>query len=430
MGLLSTTLVEQLASSDDRESARQELLLAKDRADGPLLDALDDPAYAAARPELAGALLSLMIRVDDPRIHTALSRHLVTDTNPRVRARIAHGLGLHRRAEGAAALIQAMRDDEDIEVRYQALLALDSIGDKLTDDQSSQVDTRALDFVADPHVGIRMEAKIRVDKAVAKWMKQGERRELKAEMAAAESLYSHALAYYPGSKRANYRLGRFYYDNGRQQKGIAVLREHGMLLDVPRFSDAPEIDGRLDDEVWSHAAQADTFYQLSGRHGAALVSQLRSRLYVGYTDDALYIGFYGFDDDPANLLVVGQNFDDEVWWEDVIEIFFDADFDHLDYMQVGINSKAVMADNWYDGVRSRDEARFWNAAAEAAAYVGDDFWSVEYRLNFGQPELPRPTRGTVWGFNLSRTYRNSEYAQWVRMSEALAPNEFGLLLFE
>ena len=358
MGLLSTTLVEQLASSDDRESARQELLLAKDRAVGPLLDALDDPAYAAARPELAGALLSLMIRVDDPRIHTALSRHLVTDTNPRVRARIAHGLGLHRRAEGAAALIQAMRDDEDIEVRYQALLALDSIGDKLTDDQSSQVDTRALDFVADPHVGIRMEAKIRVDKAVAKWMKQGERRELKAEMAAAESLYSHALAYYPGSKRANYRL------------------------------------------------------------------------YVGYTDDALYIGFYGFDDDPANLLVVGQNFDDEVWWQDVIEIFFDADFDHLDYMQVGINSKAVMADNWYDGVRSRDEARFWNAAAEAAAYVGDDFWSVEYRLNFGQPELPRPTRGTVWGFNLSRTYRNSEYAQWVRMSEALAPNEFGLLLFE
>ena len=27
--------------------------------------------YAATRPELAEALLSLMIRVDDPRIHTA-----------------------------------------------------------------------------------------------------------------------------------------------------------------------------------------------------------------------------------------------------------------------------------------------------------------------------------------------------------------------
>ena len=166
-------LVEQLASSDDRESARQELLLAKDRAVGPLLEALDDPVYAGARVELAEALLSLMIRVDDPRIHTALNRHLVDDADPRVRARIARGLGLHRRAEGVAALIQALRDDEDTEVRYQALLALDALGEKLTDDQSSQVDARALDFVADPHEGIRMEAKIRVDKAVAKWLKQG-----------------------------------------------------------------------------------------------------------------------------------------------------------------------------------------------------------------------------------------------------------------
>ena len=61
---------------------------------------------------------------------------------------------------------------------------------------------------------------------------------------------------------------------------------------------------------------------------AALVSTLRSR-YVGYTGDALYVGFYGFDDDSANFMVVGQNFDDDVWREDVIEIFFDADFDHV-----------------------------------------------------------------------------------------------------
>ena len=45
-----------------------------------------------------------------------------------------------------------------------------------------------------------MEAKTRVDKAVAKWVEQGERRELKAEMAAAESLYSHALTYQQASQ--------------------------------------------------------------------------------------------------------------------------------------------------------------------------------------------------------------------------------------
>ena len=42
-------LVDDLADGEAREAARQELLLAKDRAVGPLLAALDDPARAASR---------------------------------------------------------------------------------------------------------------------------------------------------------------------------------------------------------------------------------------------------------------------------------------------------------------------------------------------------------------------------------------------
>lgn len=53
---------------DNREAARQGLLLAKDRAVVPLLAAFDDPEFAVARPELAESLLSLLVRIDDRRL--------------------------------------------------------------------------------------------------------------------------------------------------------------------------------------------------------------------------------------------------------------------------------------------------------------------------------------------------------------------------
>jgi hypothetical protein len=62
--------VQALVSDpENRESARQELLLAKDRSVEPLLDALENPTLVEGRPELVGSLLSLLLRVGDVRIH-------------------------------------------------------------------------------------------------------------------------------------------------------------------------------------------------------------------------------------------------------------------------------------------------------------------------------------------------------------------------
>lgn len=425
-------LVQTLAfDPNNREAARQELLLAKERAVPPLLEALDDPEYTAARPHLVESLLSLMVRVDDPRVEATLMRHLLEDPAPEVRARIARGLGLQRRSRALAALVRILTSEQNAEVRYEALLAIGAMEDRLPDSLSSVVDERARQLLTDPHEGTRLEAHIRVERAIGKWLEAASASALSANLAEAESLYSAALTYFPQSKRANYRLGRFYYDHGQAERGLQRLRDHGMVLDVPRLAAAPVIDGRLDDAAWSVAAYADSFYQLSHSHTAALPSPIRSRLYVGYTADALFIGFHGHDEQPQDLMVRAKSFDDNVWWEDVIEIFLDADFDHLSYVQVGITSVPVVADNWYpEGFSSDDRSRDWNADFEVAAFTGEDFWSIEYAVRFHGPQLPAPSAGDLWGFNLSRTYRNTEYAQWVRMSQAHAPDEFGILHFD
>ena len=52
----------------------------------------------------------------------------------------------------------------------------------------------------------------------------------------------------------------------------------------------------------ARAARADSFYQFSFSHLAALPTEQASTLWVGYTDKALYIGFRGQDAHPDSLV--------------------------------------------------------------------------------------------------------------------------------
>ena len=57
---------------------------------------------------------------------------------------------------------------------------------------------------------------------------------------------------------------------------------------------------------------------------------------------------------------------------------------------------------------------------------------MEYRLPLGSEDVPMPRPGDIWGFNLVRVFRGSEYAQWTRTygRNAHQPDQFGLLLFK
>ena len=424
--------VEQLGrGADEGEIARQELLLAKDRAVEPLLSALENPRFAASRSELVGVLVSLMMRVDDPRIGAALQDHLQRDPDPRVRARIARLLGMHKRAGAIEALYEAL-GDEDGEVRYQAILSLGLLAEKLSEEQEVRLREKARKLADDEHTGMRFEAQIHIENSVGEWLDEARQQTLQARLAKAESLHHEALALWPTSKQGNYRLARFYLDNGKEEKGMELLRRHGMLLDVPMVDEKPEIDGYLDEAVWEEAARADSFFLFSFEHSAAFPSEVRTTVYVGYTREALYIGLRAYDEHPDSLVVRTREFDGSIWHEDVVELFFDPGFSRDSYAHAGINSIGVMADSWFSGGALQNRDDDWNADAKAAAHVGQDFWSLEYELRFGQQGLPRPSPGDVWGFDVVRTFRGAEYSQWVRtygFGGGHSIDDFGLLVF-
>ncbi len=58
-----------------------------------------------------------------------------------------------------------------------------------------------------------------------------------------------------------------------------------------------------------------------------------------------------------------------------------------------------------NGMRTR-----WDADARAAAYVGDDFWSVEYELRWDPIYHPPPVSGEISGMNFIRLFRAIEWS--------------------
>lgn len=442
-------LIEDLADPETREAAHQNLLLAKDQAVEPLLEGLADPELAGSRAQLVEVLVSLMTRVDDARIPTALNELMVHDPDKQIRSRIAQRMGLYKRTEAADALFELLQDD-DGDVRYEAILALGGLESRLDSLQLLALGEQAKTLVDDAHPGTRLEAMSRVEDVVHQWVVEARALAINAQMAEAESLYTVALDYFPQSRHTAYDLGRFYYDNGRVDEGLQVLRRYGMALDVPRFAVAPTIDGKLDDEVWSSAARADSSYKfLWGDNYAAPPADVPTSFYVGYTDESLFIGIHAYDDHPDSLVVSVTEADptrdgdisgrgsrgtvDQVWADDCVELFFDTNLDRRSYVHFGINSLGVREDEVMDPTSGFDQIARWSWAGDAriAAHVGADFWSLEFQLNFGQKELPPPSSGTVWGFNLVRNYRGEQYNQWVRTyGSGLRPDNFGMLLYE
>lgn len=108
-------------------------------------------------------------------------------------------------------------------------------------------------------------------------------------------------------------------ENGQPERGMQILRERGMLLDVPLLETSPIIDGRLDDSAWEQAITFDNFHQY-GEHSAAYLSDVRTRGYVGYTWDAVYLGAHCFDAQSESLLVESHDPDNNISLQDLLQL--------------------------------------------------------------------------------------------------------------
>jgi hypothetical protein len=411
----------------EAEQARISLLLSKDAALDPLLAALESPRHEASHLELIEVLASLMLRSTDPRLAQALQRRLRTDSDPRVRANVIYQLSIRDRVELLDDFLVAL-EDTDADVRFHAIAALTPLRPELSPVQDDILRLRTQQLTKADHQQTQQQALLLAGEYVSEWVDEARQLALTGQVAEAESLFHRALAYFPTNKKANHRLGRHYFDHGEPERGLQVFRDSGMLLEVPPTVTAPVIDGRLDEAMWQEVAFVDTLYTHPGEMMITLPSQVRTTVLIGYGQDALYLGAHCYDPRPQEL-VIGQVGDDYVYL-DQVEFIFDPSVDYRTFGQIIITSAGDILELWTAPGRGYDGT--WEPEVEAAAYVGDDFWSVECRIPYGQKGFPQPHSGDIWNFNAIRLFRGRDYSQWIvsfRDGSSHA-DKLGFLLFK
>jgi hypothetical protein len=421
------------AGGEELERAKQELLIAKGDAVPALFEAMEDPRHVASRAELAEVLVGLMLRVDNPRIAAALKSHLTADPLPLVRTRIAREVGLHKLPEFSDALIVALRDTAGA-VRTEALRALAHMQHTLGPADKETLIEAARTLSDDSHREAAIEAAIIVAKRVDGWLSEAHKEALKGQLGKADSLYRAALTFSPTSDKAHLRLGRFYFDNGEHERGLQVLSDGGWLARIPRFSEPPQIDGHLDEPVWGEAVALGPFVTWGSAHGASIPSKVNTKVSVGYTEDQIFFGFHCEDAFPDSIIVLSDaHDDDEGWSQDFIEFFLDADvnFDSDTVYRLTINTAGAITDASSVLPDDLEWHYDWDAESQAAGYVGEGFWSLECRVTLGQPYIPKPEPGALWGVNIHRGYRlNVEISQWRHTYWPGPPQDsFGWFLF-
>jgi hypothetical protein len=162
-----------------------------------------------------------------------------------------------------------------------------------------------------------------------------------------------------------------------------------------RTSEAPEIDGRLDEAAWT---EADALVLDRRAEDGAPVSAAARALFL--RDDAfLYIGIR-CDEPRMDLLrdvLTARGAD--AWRENSVEIFIDPGTGMARCHQLAVNSLGALYSIQHAGTASSA----WDSRARVAAHRGKDFWSAELAVPLEALAAAEIKPGTQWRVNVCRS---------------------------
>ncbi len=183
-------------------------------------------------------------------------------------------------------------------------------------------------------------------------------------------------------------------------------------------SQAPLIDGKLDDPAWKSAAVIDKFPAFWKQAETPPVHATKARLL--WDREALY--FSGEMTD-ADVRAFGTKHNDHLWNGDVFEMFFKPSPDRPEYFEFQVNPKSVLFEAAFLD-RNKPVEPFETSkplGMSAVAMKVDQGWTVEGRIPWSAfgPKFTRPEPGATWSFALCRyDYFGPEKTPPVLMSSA------------
>ena len=184
----------------------------------------------------------------------------------------------------------------------------------------------------------------------------------------------------------------------------------GVMVAIPLGTDERiDLDGRLEESVWSRAAPAADFVQLDPDNGAPATEKTEVR--IVFNRERLYIGVTCFDSNPAGirgkqlLRDADLGSDDRFMWS--IDTYLNGRTGYyFETNPVGVLGDGLLAQGDSGPTAAGGTVnRQWDGIWIARVARSDTGWTAEIELPFRT--LNFDPHGTAWGINFQRTVRRT-----------------------
>lgn len=170
--------------------------------------------------------------------------------------------------------------------------------------------------------------------------------------------------------------------------GLAAAPGDRPTLNAQRLSAEPVIDGLvLEDAAWEGVEAATGFLQIQPDEGAP--ASQRTEVFVGFTDDILYVAVVAYDTNPEAIIVSDSRRDASLDDSDSFQMIIDGFQDRQNGLVFGTNPAGIQYDGQLvkesNGFTSASGSGFnlnWDAPWEVAATISDYGWSAEFQIPF------------------------------------------------
>ena len=188
---------------------------------------------------------------------------------------------------------------------------------------------------------------------------------------------------------------------------------------IPAGTQAPVVDGRLDDAAWRAATPISDLRQREPFEGAPATE--RTEVRVVHDDETLYIGIHAFDREPGKIVarilerdrVMQPSMDGSgpsFGGDDAVAILLDGFHDHRNAVVLATNANGAE----FDALLTDEGREFnvdWRGVWKVASVRTSDGWSTEFAIPFRSLRY-RPD-GNEWGLNVYRMIRRkNEEVLW------------------
>ena len=166
-----------------------------------------------------------------------------------------------------------------------------------------------------------------------------------------------------------------------------------------------EVDGRLDEPVWTSAQPAADFVQIDPENGAPATE--KTEVYIVFDENRMYMGVICHDSEPDQLRGNTMQRDAFLSADDRFMWVFDTYLDQRSGYFFEINPSGAMGDSLVGG----GDGRAWNGIWTARVRRSDTGWVAEIEMPFRT--LNFDPKGQAWGINFQRTVRRkNEESIW------------------